>query len=106
MLGSGFTEKHPGRDRSVLPATTVSDSLPMFFQELSQPRLCNAQMRRLKTFPDFLAPGRNSGVVPPRFAVPNQIFPARLPPSPLPLVERFSTLWDCVARLAEKISTL
>ena len=44
-----FTKRHLRRDARILPTpTTVADALPMVLQELSQPRLCHLEMRRLK----------------------------------------------------------
>src|SRR5262252_302898 len=96
MLFSRSPESHLHRHERI-PAT-VPDTLPMFLEELCQPRLGYAQMQRFKAFPNFFAAGRDPGVVPPRF-VPDQVFLSRLVPDhPLLAsvpVEKISTLCIC-----------
>ena len=85
-----FTKCHLRRDPGILPITAVAGALPMVLQELSQPRLCDLEMRRLKRLPNLLAVPKNPGVISPRL-VPDQIVLPRLSPN-LGAAERFRTL--------------
>jgi len=85
-----FTKRHLRRDPGILTTTTVPDPLPMVLQKLSQPRLCDLEMRRLKRLPNLFAVTKNPGVIPARL-VPDQIVLPRLIPN-LGAGERIRTL--------------
>src|SRR6516165_4274532 len=108
MLFSRGTESHLRRDPGILPATTVADTLPMFLEELSQPRLCHAQMRCPQALPNLFALSKNPGVISPRF-VPDQVVLASTVPDLLPPrvpVERISSLCICAGSFTENFSSL
>ena len=90
MIFRRFTKRHFRRDPGILPITAVAGALPMVLQKLSQPRLCDLEMRRLKRLPNLFATAPQPGVISPRL-VPDQIFLPCLVPNPLS-VFNFSTL--------------
>jgi hypothetical protein len=93
---SRFAKRHLCRDPASITVSPIANTLPVFFQKLSQPRLSNLVMGRAQRFPDFPTTDPRSRVIPAGLDVSDKILFRRLSPYLRflagILVERISTL--------------